>query len=75
MVLESKTRPFVVHRFSVNEQDERRLFSFDLGLFRYPHRPEYKDIEVVERMKYLDLEFSSVEGNRLWPAQSLLAFG
>ncbi|KAL8691466.1 MAG: hypothetical protein Q9218_003310 [Villophora microphyllina] len=61
VVLESKAKPFVLHRFSADKEKAQGLFSWDLAMFRYPRRPEYKNINVVEKMKYLDLDFGDVK--------------
>ncbi|KAL8898589.1 MAG: hypothetical protein Q9207_006622 [Kuettlingeria erythrocarpa] len=58
--LESSKKPFVVQRYCADHEDEQGLFSWDLATFRYPRRPEFKQIKTVEKMKYLDLEFSTV---------------
>lgn len=70
-VLESRKKPFVVQRHCVDREDEQGLFSWDLAMFRYPRRPEFKQINTVEKMKYLDLEFSSVTGREPCPVCSL----
>lgn len=46
------------------------LFSWDLATFRYPRRPEFTQVKTVERMKYLDLEFSDVAGMKKPPSFS-----
>lgn len=61
-VLESSKKPFVVQRLTAEHKEEQGLFSWDLGMFRYPRRPEFNQVQTVEKMKYLDLDFSSVAG-------------
>ena len=63
-VLESKTKkkPFTVYRYSAEQEYEKGLFSWDLALFRSPRRQELKKWCVVEKMKTLDLAFSTVAG-------------
>ncbi|KAL8816448.1 MAG: hypothetical protein Q9223_004543 [Gallowayella weberi] len=43
-----------------HHEEEQGLFSWDLAMFRYPRRPEYKHVKTVDKMKYLDLEFSTI---------------
>ncbi|KAL8735449.1 MAG: hypothetical protein Q9181_002830 [Wetmoreana brouardii] len=71
VVLESKSKkePFVVHRLFTNPAAERHLFSWDLAMFRYPHRPEFQGIKVVEKMMHLNLEFSSLEAKKEFLAE------
>ena len=68
-VLESKTkkRPFTVHRYSAEQEHEKGLYSWDLALFRSPRRPELKNLHVIEKMKTLDLAFSTVAGEYKTP--------
>ena len=63
-MLESKTKKksFTVHRYSAEQEYEQGLFSWDLALFRSPRRQELKNLYVIEKMKTLDLEFSTVAG-------------
>lgn len=61
-VLESSKKPFVVQRLSADHEEEQGLFSWDLAMFRYPRRPEFKQVKTIEKMKYLDLEFATVAG-------------
>ncbi|KAL8735933.1 MAG: hypothetical protein Q9166_000495 [cf. Caloplaca sp. 2 TL-2023] len=60
VVLESKKKPFVVQKLSADHEEEQGLFSWDLAMFRYPRRPDFKHVNKVDKMKYLDLEFSSI---------------
>ena len=57
-----KKKPFIVHRYSAEQEYEKGLFSWDLALFRSPRRQELKNLYVIEKMKTLDLAFSSVPG-------------
>lgn len=63
-MLESKTKkkPFTVHRYSAEQDYEKGLYSWDLALFRSPRRQEPKSLHVIEKMKTLDLAFSTVAG-------------
>ena len=63
-VLESKTKkkPFTVHRYSAERENEKGLLSWDLALFRSPRRQELKNLYVIEKTKTLDLAFSTVAG-------------
>ena len=63
-MLESKTKkkPFTVYRYSAEQEYEKGLYSWDLALFRCPRRQELKNLHVIEKMKTLDLRFSTVAG-------------
>ena len=63
-MLESRTKkkPFIVHRYSAEQELEKGLYSWDLALFRSPRRQELKNLHVIETMKTLDLAFSTVAG-------------
>ena len=63
-MLESKTKkkPFTVYRYSAEQEYEKGLYSWDLALFRSPRRQELKNLHVIEKMKTLDLRFSTVAG-------------
>ena len=63
-MLESKTKkgPFTVYRYSAGQENEKGLYSWDLALFRSPQRQELKNLPVIEKMRTLDLEFSTVAG-------------
>ena len=63
-MLESRTKkkPFIVHRYSAEQELEKGLYSWDLALFRSPRRQELKNLHVIEKMKTLDLAFSTVAG-------------
>ena len=65
-VLESRNKktPFAVHKFSAQHEQEKGLFSWDLAIFRYPQRQDLMHVNFVEKMKTLDLAFSSVAGER-----------
>ena len=54
----------IVQRFTAEQDNERGLFSWDLALFRRPRHPGLKDVNTVEKMKTLDLAFSSLEGKQ-----------
>ncbi|KAL8661587.1 MAG: hypothetical protein Q9202_005473 [Teloschistes flavicans] len=60
VILESKAKSFLVHRFCADKENAEGLFSWDLAMFRYPRRPEYKNIKAVEKMKFLDLDFGDL---------------
>ena len=55
-----KKKPFIVHRYSAEQEYKKGLFSWDLALFRSPRRQELKNLYVIEKMKTLDLAFSTV---------------
>ena len=63
-MLESRTKkkPFTVHRYSAEQENGQGLYSWDLALFRSPRRQELKKVHVIEKMKTLDLAFSTVAG-------------
>ena len=63
-VLESKTKkkPFTVYKYSAEQETEKGLYSWDLALSRSPRRQELKDLYVIQKMKTLDLAFSTVAG-------------
>ena len=73
-VLESKSKkkPFTVHRYSAEQESEKGLYSWDLALFRSPRRQELKNLYVVEKMKTLDLAFSTVAGKCFMPTFSFM---
>ena len=58
----SKKKPFTVYRYSAGQEYEKGLYSWDLALFRSPRRQELKNLPVIEKMKTLDLAFSTVAG-------------
>ena len=64
VVLESKTKkkPFTVYRYSAEQEYEKGLYSWDLALFRSPRRQELGNLRVIEKMKTLDVAFSTVAG-------------
>ena len=63
-MLESRTkkRPFTAHRYSPEHEYEKGLYSWDLALFRSPRRQELRNPYVVDKMKTLDLAFSTIAG-------------
>ncbi|KAI4164534.1 MAG: hypothetical protein LQ342_001847 [Letrouitia transgressa] len=62
-VLESndKKKPFTVYKFCANKPYGEGLYSWDLGLFRYPRRPELNKVKTVKNMNSLGLAFATVQ--------------
>ncbi|KAI4166587.1 MAG: hypothetical protein LQ343_007923 [Gyalolechia ehrenbergii] len=59
-VLASKTsKGLRIRRFCTPETSEQGLARWDLALFRYPQHPKFKDLEVLQKVKYLRLDFAS----------------
>ncbi|KAL8975099.1 MAG: hypothetical protein Q9197_000678 [Variospora fuerteventurae] len=60
-VLETKDKLIPLRRSCAAEPAARGLYTWDLAKFRMPRHPQYKDVEVLEKVKYLTLKFASVE--------------
>ncbi|KAL8953686.1 MAG: hypothetical protein Q9222_000470 [Ikaeria aurantiellina] len=61
VVLEDRNKKYLtLQKLSADREEQLGLFSWDLAMFRYPRRPEYGKVKTVDKMKYLDLEFSSI---------------
>jgi len=60
-VIDSKTKALRVQRFSA----EQGLYSWDLAQFRYPQRPDFKNPKIVDKMKWVDLDFPTVAGKQV----------
>ena len=62
MLESKKKKPFTVYRYSAGQEYEQGLYSWDLALFRSPRRQELRNLHAIEKMKTLDLAFSTVAG-------------
>ncbi|KAL9009118.1 MAG: hypothetical protein Q9173_005830 [Seirophora scorigena] len=60
-VLETKGEVIDLRRSCASEASGRGLYTWDLAKFRMPRHPQYKDVQVLEKVKYLTLRFESVE--------------
>ena len=56
--LVSKFPKLTIRRLCAQHKDERGLNSWNLGCFRYPEHPEFKNLEVLS-IKYLSLHFDT----------------
>ena len=57
-MINSSLKPFIVRKVSA----DHGLYSWDLALFRYPWRRDFHDLKIVEKMKWLDLDFHNTSG-------------
>lgn len=55
-VIDRKKEPLRVRKISA----ERGLYSWDLAQLRYPRRRDFKDLKIIENMKWIDLAFTTV---------------
>lgn len=61
IVLETKEKgKMTIRKHSAGERDEKGLHSWDLARFRLPRHPQYKDLEVLPKIKYICLDFPTV---------------
>lgn len=61
IVLEAKEKgKMIIRKSSAQEKGEKGLHSWDLARFRFPRHPEYKDLEVLPKTKYICLDFATV---------------
>lgn len=60
-----------LRRFFALQASGKGLYTWDLGRFRIPRHPEYKDMEVVAKLKYLTLKFESLVGEQRGTESSL----
>ena len=59
--MESKKKPFKVQRFCAENEDGQGLHKWDLGIFRHPTHPNFRNLKSIEKMSYIDLDFGSLE--------------
>lgn len=48
-----------IRRYCTPETSDQGLTKWDLAVFRYPQHPKFKDLEVLQKIKYLRLDFAS----------------
>ena len=65
VILESKAKTIKIRRACSLHVSDKGLYTWDLARFRMPRHPEFGDVEVVPKVKYLRLEFPTVEGKPL----------
>ena len=58
-----------VRRLSAQDKNEQGLHSWDLAPFRLPRHPKYRDLDVVSKVKYICLDFPTVEGQSILEAK------
>ena len=63
-----------LRKLSAQERHEKGLHSWDLGHFRLPRHPKYKDIEVLPKVKYICLDFESVAAKDKFREELILLF-
>ncbi|KAL8670233.1 MAG: hypothetical protein Q9168_005222 [Polycauliona sp. 1 TL-2023] len=62
VVIVTTEKTIELRRFSSASQEPGRgLYTWDLARFRLPRHPQYKDVEVVKKVEYLELKFGTVE--------------
>lgn len=62
VVLQANEKTINVRRLSAREKNEQGLHSWDIAPFRLPRHPKYRNLEVVPKVKYICLDFPTVEG-------------
>ena len=60
IVLKIKGNKMRVRKYSAQEKHEKGLNSWDLTPFRLPRHPKYKEVEVLQKIKYICFDFASV---------------
>ncbi|KAL8932957.1 MAG: hypothetical protein Q9216_006595 [Gyalolechia sp. 2 TL-2023] len=69
-VLASKSRKGLrVRRYCTLGTSDQGLAKWDLALFRYPQHPKFNDLEVLQKVKYLRLDFASSPLNSEFQAE------
>ena len=61
MILESKKKKINLRRYHASQKSGKGLYTWDLARFRSPRHPEYDDVEILAKVKYLTLTFETVE--------------
>ena len=61
-MIETKNKTIDVRRFYASQSSEKGLYTWDIARFRIPRHPDYKDVEIVPKVKYLTLRFNTVAG-------------
>ena len=75
LVLGAKKRGKMnIRKLSAHERHEKGLASWDLGRFRLPRHPKFKDVEVLRKVKYICLDFHSVAAKEKFREELALLF-
>lgn len=56
-----------LRRSTAAEEAGRGLYTWDLAKYRMPRHPLYKDVGELEKVKYVNLRFETVEGMSFSP--------
>ena len=62
VVIETRGKVIDLRRSSASQASGKGLYTWDLARFRIPRHPEFKDVEVLVKVKYMTLKFDSLAG-------------
>ena len=65
ILISSKSKKLIIRRLWARHDHEKGLESWDLACFRYPEHPNFKDLEVLRKAKYLSVHFTTLPGKRV----------
>lgn len=60
--METKSKTIDLRRSSASQASGKGLYTWDLARFRIPRHPEFKDVEIVVKVKYMTLKFETLDG-------------
>ena len=65
VLIESRSKEWKFRRLSAQLENERGLYSWDLACFRYPEHPAFQELEQLTKVKYIVLNFETVNSEQL----------
>ncbi|KAG6999498.1 hypothetical protein G7Y79_00034g069210 [Physcia stellaris] len=60
VVIETRGKVVDLRRSSASQASGKGLYTWDLARFRIPRHPEFKDVEVLVKVKYMTLKFETL---------------
>ena len=65
VIIQSSSKNWKFRKLSAQLENEQGLYSWDLACFRYPEHPAFRNLEQVTGVKYLILDFETMDGEQL----------
>ena len=62
IVLETSSKLIDLRRSTASQSSGKGLYTWDLARFRIPRHPEYEAVEVLPKVKYLNVSFNTIAG-------------